>query len=179
MNNIKSINSCNNNFILNLDKLIDDYSSYLRTIIANYASIQLSNEDIEEILIDTFLVFWKNYSNTTISYPKAYLVGIAKNLVRQKSKNHHFTYDISDFENTLPYNDNIDYILEKREKIRNLQISYKSLNETDFKILSLFYYNLKSTKDISKELNISESNVRTRLVRIRKKLKKILGGNNG
>lgn len=178
MNNIKRINSCNNNSTVNLDKLIDDYSSYLRTIITNYASIQLSNEDIEEILIDTFLVFWKNSSNTIIC-PKAYLIGIAKNLVREKIRNYHFTYDISDFENTLPYNDNIDFILEKREKIRNLQISYKSLNEIDFKILGLFYYNLKSTKDISKELNISEANVRTRLVRIRKKLKKILGGNNG
>lgn len=45
----------------------------------------------------------------------------------------------------------------------------------------MFYYSSNSTKDIAKKLNISEVNVRARLSRIRKKIRKKLekGGNYG
>lgn len=170
---MNKINSYTNNGKLNLDKVMDDFTPYLKTVINNYAIIELSDEDIEEILIDTFLVLWKNYSKG-ITYLESYLAGIAKNLVRERIRKYHFTYDISDYENIIPCYDNINFISEQREKIRQLKISYKSLNEIDFKILNMFYYHSKSTKEISKELNMSETNIRTKLVRIRKKLKKYL-----
>ena len=53
----------------------------------------------------------------------------------------------------------------------------KGLKDIDIKIMNLFYYSSMSIKDIAKKLNISELNVKTRLHRIRKKIKKEL--NNG
>lgn len=173
MNTTNKLTSYITNGNLDLDKIMDDFTPYLKKVINNYASINLSDEDIEEILIDTFLVLWKNQQKN-ILYLEAYIAGIAKNLTREKVKKYRFTNDISDYENVLPYYDNIDEILEQREKINELNISYKKLNEVDYQILIMFYYYSKSTKNISKELNISEFNVRTKLTRIRKKIKKDL-----
>ncbi|MBD8922100.1 hypothetical protein EGR52_01540 [bacterium] len=49
----------------------------------------------------------------------------------------------------------------------------------DIEIVNLFYYSSRSIKDIAKILNISELNVKTRLHRIRKKIKKELNYNGG
>ena len=175
MNTISKLHKYIDNGNLNLDKVMDDFTPYLKTVINNYAVIELKEEDIEEILIDTFVVLWKNYSEDIV-YLEAYLSGIAKNLTREKVRKYHYTNDISDYENELYYNDNIDYLLEQNQKIKDLKLSYKLLNEIDYKILTLFYYYSKPTREIAKELYLSDFNVRQKLTRIRKKLKKNLGG---
>ena len=47
---------------LDLDKIVDDYSSYVRTIINNAVGNNLNAEDKEEILLDAFFILWKNYN---------------------------------------------------------------------------------------------------------------------
>lgn len=44
---------------LDIDKIVDDFSPYVNTIIRNTVYNNLSNEDKEEILLDTFFVVWK------------------------------------------------------------------------------------------------------------------------
>lgn len=163
---------------LDLDRIIDDFSPYIKTIIKNMSNNYLSQEDKEEILSDTFFILWKNRFNNILALD-AYLAGITKNLIREKFRKKDITYNISDFENTIKYYDEIELFSEKRELLNNLKISYKSLNDLDFKLLNMYYYYSKSIKQISIELNISESNVKTRLFRIRKKLHNELskGGN--
>lgn len=51
------VNNC-----IDLDTLIDDYTPYLRTIIQNMVENNLSEEDKEEIIIDTFFILWKRYN---------------------------------------------------------------------------------------------------------------------
>ena len=64
-----------------------------------------------------------------------------------------------------------------RELIYDVEQKIKGLKNIDIEIVNLFYYSSMSVKDIAKKLNISEFNVKTRLHRIRKKIKKEL--NNG
>ncbi len=160
-----------NNF--NLDEIINSYTPYIKTVINNMSHNYLSYEDKEEILTDTFFVLWKNQNND-ITHLEAYLAGIARNLVKEKFKKNNITYNLDDYQNVFSYYDKIEIFSEKREKINNLKIGYKALNETEFKIITMFYYYSKSIKDIANELNFSESNVKTKLFRIRKKLKKYL-----
>ena len=63
---------------------------------------------------------------------------------------------------------------EEREKLNNLEIGYKALTEMELEVISMFYYSGKSIKEIAKELKLSETNVKTKLFRIRRKLKKYL-----
>ena len=153
------------------DKIIDDYTPYINTIINNMAN-SLSYEDKEEILLDTFFMLWKNQDNILYSL-KAYIVGITKNLIKEKLRKRHITYNISDYEEILTdCENNID--MEERAEIIIIEKLFKTLKEIDFKIVNMFYYSSKSIKEIAKELNMSEFNVKTRLYRVRKKIKKEL-----
>lgn len=153
------------------DKIIDDYTPYINTIINNMAN-SLSYEDKEEILLDTFFMLWKNQDNILYSL-KAYIIGITKNLIKEKLRKRHITYNISDYEEILTdCENNID--MEERPEIIIIEKLFKTLKEIDFKIVNMFYYSSKSIKEIAKELNMSEFNVKTRLYRVRKKIKKEL-----
>lgn len=172
MNKIKQINNYITINGLDLDRIVDDFTPYVKTIINNMANENLSYEDKEEILSDTFFILWKNRFNNIDSLD-SYIAGITRNLVKEKFKKRKITYDISDYENIIGFDD-IDLFSEKRNKVEIVNKSLKKLNELDLKIVSMFYYSSKSTKDIAKELNLSEINVRSKLFRIRKKIRKEL-----
>lgn len=173
MNKIKKIKDYISNNKLDLDRIIEDYTPYIKTVINNSAINYLSQEDKEEILEDTFVILWENQYKDII-YLEAYIASIARNLVKEKIRKNTLTYDISEYENIIPYYDNIDFFSDELEILNRLKLSYNNLKPIDFKIISLYYYSSKSIKEIAKELKISESNVKTKLFRIRKKLKKYL-----
>lgn len=159
---------------IDLDKIVDDYTPYLRTIIQNMVGNNLTEEDKEEIILDTFFILWKKYNeNYYIKSLSSYIAGIARNLVREKLKALKYTIDIEQCENLIEYS-NLDIYSQEREEINELYKKIKDLKEIDIKIINMFYYSSKSIKDIAKELKISEVNVKTRLHRIRKKIKQEL-----
>lgn len=172
MNSSKTIvDYLNKNKELDLDKIIMDFSPYIKTIINNMSNNILSQEDKEEILLDTFFVLWKNQNKIIIL--DSYIAGITRNLVKEKMKKRKITYDIADYENILEYS-NIDLFFEERDEIYKIRKSFKNLKEIDLDIIKLFYYSSQSTKDISIRLGISETNVRQRLFKIRRKIKNSL-----
>ena len=63
---------------------------------------------------------------------------------------------------------------EENEKTSIIMEELKKMKDEDKKIFMSYYYLSKKIKDISKELNISDIKVKSRLSRIRKKLKKEL-----
>ena len=166
MNSSKTIiDYLDKNEELDLDKIIADFSPYVKTIINNMTSNILSQEDKEEILLDTFYVLWKNQDKIIIL--DSYIAGITRNLVKEKLKNKKITYDIAEYSK-------IDLFFEERDEIYKIRNSFKHLKEIDLKIIKLFYYSSQSTKDISIRLGISENNVRQRLFKIRHKIRKSL-----
>ena len=60
---------------------------------------------------------------------------------------------------------------EENEKINILTNELKKMKEEDKNIFTYYYYQSKSIKDISSLLKISQIKVKSRLSRIRKKLK--------
>lgn len=166
---------------LDLDRIVDDFSPYVKTIINNIGKDNLTFEDKEEILSDTFFILWKSkYEN--IIFLDSYIAGITRNLIKEKCKKKKIIYNIEDYENILFSLDNeIELFSEVRERIEKINDILKKFKEIDIQIINMFYYSSKSTKDIAKKLNISEMNVRAKLSRIRKKIKKELdkGGKYG
>ncbi len=157
---------------LDLDKIVDDFTPYVTTVINNGAS-KLSFEDKEEIFADTFFVLWKNRSSLNInSSLSSYLAGIARNLIKEKCRKLKINYDIDELSESMP----INMYETDRELVLDIEKKVKGLKNIDKEIFYLFYYNSKSIKDIARKLNISEFNVKTKLHRIRRKIKKELGG---
>lgn len=172
MSNTKVIDDYMINNELDLKRIIADYELYVKAIINKIANDKLSYEDKEEILTDVFFVLWKNNAKctTAVNY---YIAGITRNLIKEKLRKLNITYNIEDFENIIEFN-NADLFYEQRKRIEHVENNYKNLNDLEIRILNLFYYSDKSIKSISKELNLSEINVKTKLYRIRKKIKKEL-----
>lgn len=163
----------NNN--LEIEKIIEEYSGYVYKIIKNMAPQYLSAEDIEEIISDTFFILWKNREKLDDEKPLSpYIAGITKNLVKEKRKVINMHADISDYENSIQDKIKIDMIYENREKIKTIENIVKNMKEEDIYIFNLFYYSSMKLKEIATILNITEFNVKTRLYRIRKKIKKEL-----
>lgn len=163
------------NNVLDIEKMISEYSSYLYLIVKNMGSIAILDEDIEEIISDVFLAIWKNSENlnrhTNI---KEYLTGIAKNVTRNKYRSTELNYSISDYEEKLFDNLNIEKLSEEKEQDRIIKKALKNLSDEEYNVFIMFYYNGKKVKEIAELLHLSESNVKVKLHRIRKLIKKDL-----
>lgn len=173
MNKCKEIKYYMKNNELDLEKIINDYSAYVATIINNMASESLKDEDKEEIVSEVFFVLWKNKDKLNINkYLSSYIAGITRNVVKEYLRKIKVNFDISDYENSLYSYDKINFLEESREEISKIEKKLENMKEIDKTIFLEFYYSSKSIKDIAKEQNISEFNVKQRLYRIRKRIKK-------
>lgn len=172
MQNSKMIEEYMNTNKLDLEMIVNDYSPYIKTIIDNAIGDFLTYEDKEEIITDTFFIIWKNQNKILVSL-SSYIAGIVRNLIKEKMRKKKVTYDISEYENIIEFS-NINLFESEREEIEKIEKHLTSLSKLDFEIITMFYYSSKSIKDIAKELNLTEINVKTRLFRIRKRIKKEL-----
>ena len=173
MNDCKEIKHYIKNNELDLEKIINEYSSYIATIINNMARDNLNNEDKEEIISEVFFILWKNMNKLNINkYLSSYIAGITRNVVKEYLRRVKINFDISDYENSLYSYDKIDLLDSNVEEISKIEKKLENMKEIDKTIFLDFYYSSKSIKDIANEQKISEFSVKQRLYRIRNKIKK-------
>ena len=173
MNNCKEIKHYIKNNELDLEKVINEYSSYTATIIDNMARNSLKDEDKEEIVSEVFFILWKNKNKLNINkYLSSYIAGITRNVVKEYLRKVKINFDISDYENSLYNYDKIDLLDDNVEEISKIEEKLKNMKKIDKTIFLDFYYSFKSIKDIAKEQKISEFSVKQRLYRIRNKIRK-------
>ena len=134
---------------LQMEMIIEDYSNYVKTIIRN-SYINLSNEDVEEVVIDVFLTLWRNQDKLDINKSMSSYI---ENLV-----------EVSNMEVILSHNEKRNIITEELKKVK----------KEDSEIFIEYYYDDRSVKEISKIFNMSESKIKSKLFRVRKRLKKAL-----
>lgn len=161
---------------LDLEMIINDYYNYIKSIINN--STNISEEDCEEIISDVFYIVWKNCDridkNSNLS---PYIAQITKNIVY---KNYHSnqrevkTDTIENKEFELFDKFSLEKFIEEKEINEIILNNIEKMNKLDAEIFRRYYFEDKSIKQISKELNISKSNVKIKLHRTRKKVKELL-----
>lgn len=173
MNKDREIKRYIKNNELDLERIINEYSSYIAIIINNMASTNLSNEDKEEIISEVFFILWKNKHKLDINKSlSSYIAGITRNLVKEYLRKIKINVDILDYENSLYGYDKIDFLDTNIQEIRHIEKKLENMKEIDKTIFLDFYYSSKSIKDIAKEQKMSEFSVKQRLYRIRNKIKK-------
>lgn len=157
-----------------IEEIVKKYSNYVYKIITNMSS-KLSDEDIEEIASDVFLAVWNNRDKMKIEMPiEPYIAKITRNLVKNKFRNQYLNDNIEKYVDIISESKDIELLVEQKEKNKIIKKALDAMKEDDRNIFILFYYYSKTISEIAKEMQITEVNVKTKLHRIRKKIKKFL-----
>lgn len=160
------------------------YQEVLKYIVINCSNI----EDVKDIIQNVYLEVLKKLNNKNIQMNKSYIIGIAKNKIKEYYRFHYKVKFISLFSNIKKNSDldlidtigtdvNIEKIIIEKQDIEFIWEYLKKQKPIIFKIFFLYYYMDYNIKEISWELNISEANVKNYLYRTLNKLKWIMKGN--
>lgn len=159
---------------LQIEKIIELYTNYVCKIIRN-SYFNISNEDMEEITLDVFLTLWKNQYKLDLNKKlSSYIAGITRNLIKKKYRNLKLNANIDNFEEEIIDTNNIELNLYQKDKNEVIIQELNKMKKEDKNIFIMYYYENIKLNEISRRLKISESKVKVKLYRIRKKLKKLL-----
>jgi len=149
---------------------VHKYTAYVCAIIRNAAGQSLSHEDIEETASDVFFALWKNARNA--QNIKAYIAAAARNKALNKLRGKSAVQ-------SLPFDDEIDAgeffpgpeagIIESEERQSVIE-AVSSMDNPDREIFRKHYFEDAAVSDIAAQVGMSESAVKQRLARGRKKL---------
>ncbi len=160
---------------VDIDKLLDNFYGYVYIIVKNGVSIYLTDEDIEEIVSDVFIAIWKNSKmlSNTIDI-KAYLSGTAKNIIKNKYRKNELNFSISEYEEKIIDNSNLEKQAEENEQNIIIKNTLKTLKNEEYKAFIMFYYEAKTTKEIAEDLNCTVGKIKVILHRVRKIIRRNL-----
>lgn len=154
----KTIEDYKENQELKIEKIVNEYSGYVYTIIKNLSSQNLSQEDIEEMIADAFFVVWKNQTKLEDELKiSSYLAGIVKNLLREKTRKIRVNKNLEDYENVLADTKDLYEIYEEQEKAELIQRTLQNMSEEENQIFKLFYYCRKKRKRNCKRAKYNRS----------------------
>lgn len=155
-----------------IEDLLNDYSNYIYTIIRN--SCNFNEEDIEEIVLDVIMTVWKNQNKLDINKEmSSYIAGITKNIIRKKYRDLKSFEFIDDYENNLIDISDIELQFIDKEKNSYIEKQLSKMKPIDKQIFINYYYDNYSIKTISNLYDMSESKIKSKLFRLRKRLKKV------
>lgn len=157
-------------------KLFDElyYESYQDVL--KYVIVNCSNyQDVKDIIQNIYLDILKKLKKSKTLISKSYIMGIAKNKVKDyyrfsyKNKIMSLFSSIKDQDeieliNVIDTNMDIEENILKEERITFIWEYLKKQDVIIFKVFYLYYYMDYTLKEISNELNISESNVKNYFV---------------
>jgi RNA polymerase sigma-70 factor (ECF subfamily) len=168
----KVLNGDTNAYAILVNKHKDMVFTIANRIIRN-------REDAEEIAQDAFMKAFEHLKNfkkkakfSTWIYRITYNAAISR--IRKKNPET-ISMDDTIFDN-FSFDENNLEILDKPEdeQKRLIKIALNHLNEQDHLIITLFYLKEKSVEEISEITNLSKSNIKVKLHRIRNKIYKEL-----
>jgi len=156
-----------------LSEIINTYSGLLTAVAMR---ILKNPQEAEECVADTFISLWKNIRTLKKTDSlKGYLLCIARNnavnryhkLKRQSG----VSVDALDgFE--IIADDDVELLVIKKEFMSELQNIVMKIPEPGREIFMRKYFLFESVKDIAEKLGLNEIQVKDRLYRIRKQIKK-------
>ena len=164
--------------------LLDFENIYQRTYdnTLKFIVIKCNNiDDINDIIQDTYIELYHKLQrkNIDVENEKNYIVGIAKNIIKRhyrKVKNESNEISINEYEN-MEVSDDIDiednFITQENAKDVWNYIENKDIITT--KVFYLYYILDYKIEEIAEEMNLNLSNVKSRIYRNIKEMKKIFG----
>jgi RNA polymerase sigma-70 factor (ECF subfamily) len=148
--------------------------------IIKYCKNWLDDGLAEEVAQNVFIILWEKLLTIRSELPiQPWLFGIAKNKCQQAYRNqerrraiiHTFAEDIRRLTHIDPQ-ETLEHSIKEELRLTRLHDSLTRLRDEEKILLNLRYWKGYSTAEISDLLNMSESNVRKRLERVKRHLRK-------
>ena len=157
-----------------LEALMDRYTPYVSAIVWNILRFSMQPEDAEEVVSDVFLAAWNQAEDLQLGKIKAWLAGVARNTARKKLRNIGQELPLEEDILELPEQAGLESALEKTEERFLVNWAVNDLPEQDREVFLRHYYYAQTVQEISKEMTLNESTIKTKLRRGRAKLKETL-----
>ncbi len=195
MNEAKIIGAVSETLKGNKESFREIIRAYERPLYKLALSFLKNPEEAEDALQEIFIKVYESLGSFKLGYDfSPWIYTVAMNELRQIYRGKKKIKNIANFTQTnssekqetplesLSADNQPGYInpeenLEKTEERRQVLRAIESLKENLKEVVILYYLNDMSIEEISAILNIGKENVKSRLHRARKKLKKILEGN--
>ncbi|SEL81323.1 RNA polymerase, sigma subunit, ECF family [Aquimarina amphilecti] len=156
--------------------LVERYQNLVYTVI--YRMVR-NKEEAEEVAQDTFIKAYRSLSNyrgeakfSTWLYTIAYRKSLDAIKTKKRFVATELIEEISEGEVTN-VNDALSYLQDKERK-QIISDSILKLPEEEAAIITLYYFEEKSVKEIKDIIGLTEDNIKIKLYRSRKKLYSIL-----
>lgn len=131
----------------------------------------MDTADVEEVAADVFFALWENARQ--VHSPKGYLGTVARN--KAKNKLRELTDDLPLKDHILLADElDLEEQTEKKELAAAVKRAVLTMRQPDKEIFLRFYYYYQSLEDISTEMDLRLSTVKSKLRRGRIKLKQTL-----
>ena len=151
-----------------LEELIATYSPYVGTIIRNIIGKYLA-----ELTADVFLAVWEHTDQLKAGKLTAYLAAIARNRAKNRIRSYHETVNLEDLVE-IGSEEDVEGSIDQKILGELLQDVLDTLSAKDREILVRYYYCYEPVRQIADMLHMSESAVKMRMSRARKKLQQEL-----
>ncbi len=150
---------------------IHRYSGYVTTIIHNIIGPYMDIADVEEVASDVFLALWQNAGK--VHSVQGFLGATARNKAKNKLRELGHPLPLEEeallLEELTP-----EAVLQKKEISTAVKWAVNALKQPDRDIFLRFYFYFQTMEEISEEMGINLSTVKSKLRRGKSKLKQSL-----
>ena len=150
---------------------IHKYNPYVTTVVYNIIGNSMDQSDIEEVVSDVFVALWQNAEK--IHSPRGFLGTTARNRAKNKARELMLTLPLEDAVIVIDEL-NPEAQIEKRELSAAVKRAVLKMGQPEKEIFLRFYYYYQTLEEISEDMKIPLSTVKTKLRRGRIKLKQTL-----
>ena len=155
------------------------YGSYCRTVSAN---ILPRTEDVEECVNDTWLRAWNAMPPQRPDVLQAFFGKLVRNLSLDRWRSLHAAkrggsqveVALVELEDCLPGGNQVDDALNAAETAAVISRFLRTLPDTDRRLFVRRYWHLDSTQALRHQFRLSEGQIKSRLHRIRQRLRTAL-----
>ena len=153
-----------------LGQIMDRYAAYICVVIRSTVGERLRREDIEEIASDVFFALWEKADS--VEKLKPWLAATARNRAKNKLRDLQDVLPLDEARMTEAYE--MDDVLISQGEQEAVKSAIFQMESPDRDIFLRYYYERQTAAAIGLAIGMTESAVKQRLVRGRKKLKTIL-----
>lgn len=157
-----------------LEAMMDRYIAYVSAVVWNILRYVMQPEDAEEVVSDVFLAAWEQAEDLKPGYVKQWLGAVARNKAMNKLRQLGRELPLEEDVLELPGENDPADAAQKAEERTLVREAVNGLPAEDREIFLRHYYYAQTVNEVSKEMALNESTVKTRLRRGRAKLKDIL-----